>query len=224
MPRTSTRRDAATFQRPDVSAIEPAVRPAAHLHRWRDWTRYAPVSHQICVLGSDAEPLRNSPIRRGNSIRKPDKRYSGVLWIRRLKVRILPPQPNAVQTHGNWAVSRTQLEVRARPQSFPRPAAISFPSSWVESSREGRRGRAPLKTETRRAGRGRPSLSPGTNCYRHGSQSFLGSESGTTVGAKIRLASCLGVWEGAVVPTDMRPLEPLTLDRILPDQPPQMFA
>ncbi len=55
---------------------------------------YAPVSRQICGLGSDAEPLRNSLIRRSNSTRKLDRRYRVLLWIRRLKVRILPPQPN----------------------------------------------------------------------------------------------------------------------------------
>src|SRR6266849_9887561 len=59
--------------------------------------RYAPVSRQICVPGSDAEPLRNSLIRRGNSIRNRDKRYGVLLWIRRLKVRILPPQPPPVE-------------------------------------------------------------------------------------------------------------------------------
>src|SRR5712692_8693984 len=37
-------------------------------------TRYPPVSRQICVPGSDAEPLRSSLIRRGNSIRNRDKR------------------------------------------------------------------------------------------------------------------------------------------------------
>jgi hypothetical protein len=52
-----------------------------------------PVSRQICVPGSDAEPLRNSLIRRDNSIQKLDWRYRGMLWIRRSKVRNLPPQP-----------------------------------------------------------------------------------------------------------------------------------
>jgi len=46
--------------------------------------------------GSDAEPLRNSLIRRGNSIRQGDWRYRVLLWIRRLKVRILPPQPTSL--------------------------------------------------------------------------------------------------------------------------------
>jgi hypothetical protein len=63
--------------------------------------RYPLVSPQIGVLGSDAEPLRDSLIRRGNSIRNRDKRYRGLLWIRRLKVRILPPQPS---TRLNWSI------------------------------------------------------------------------------------------------------------------------
>src|SRR6266568_1638930 len=60
-----------------------------------DLARYASVARQICVPGSDAEPLRNSLIRRGNSIRNRDWRYRVLLWIRRLKVRILPPQPQS---------------------------------------------------------------------------------------------------------------------------------
>src|SRR6266581_6354656 len=55
--------------------------------------RYARVLRQICALGSDAGPPRNSFIRRGASIRKRNQRQRGSLWIRRLKVRILPPQP-----------------------------------------------------------------------------------------------------------------------------------
>jgi hypothetical protein len=42
--------------------------------------RYAAVSHQIGVPGSDAVPLRNSLMRRGNSIRNRDKRYRVLLW------------------------------------------------------------------------------------------------------------------------------------------------
>src|SRR5712691_3967502 len=55
--------------------------------------RYAPDSRQIRVPGSDADPLRNSLIRRGSPTPKGNQRQRGSLWIRRLKVRILPPQP-----------------------------------------------------------------------------------------------------------------------------------
>ena len=58
---------------------------------------------QICVPGSDAEPLRNSLIRRGNSIRKGDWRYRVLLWIIRLKVRILPPQPTPAEQAGLYS-------------------------------------------------------------------------------------------------------------------------
>ncbi len=69
------------------------------------WMHYAHVSRQICALGSAAELFRNSLIRRGSSIRKHRRRYRVLLWIRRLKVRILPPQPTR-------CCGRTSLEVR----------------------------------------------------------------------------------------------------------------
>jgi hypothetical protein len=65
----------------------------SQLERGPSQTGCAQVSRQICAVGSDAGPPRNPLIRRSNPIRKPNQRYCGLLWIRRLKVRILPPQP-----------------------------------------------------------------------------------------------------------------------------------
>src|SRR5213593_2526887 len=49
-------------------------------------------------LGSDAVLSRNPLIRRGGPTRKDGRQYCGLLWIRRLKVRILPPQPRILHT------------------------------------------------------------------------------------------------------------------------------
>src|SRR5712691_7404349 len=51
-----------------------------------------PFSRQIRVLGSDAAPPRNPLMRRSSATRKRCPRYRASLWIRRLEVRILPPQ------------------------------------------------------------------------------------------------------------------------------------
>jgi hypothetical protein len=55
--------------------------------------RCAQVLRQICFLDLGAEPPRNPRIRRRRPIRKRCWQYCVLLWIRRLKVRILPPQP-----------------------------------------------------------------------------------------------------------------------------------
>jgi hypothetical protein len=68
-----------------------AVRLAQGLGAFQE--RYALDLLQIRALGSDAGPPRNSLIRRGGLIPKGRCRYHVLLWIRRLKVRILPPQP-----------------------------------------------------------------------------------------------------------------------------------
>ena len=67
--------------------------------------RGAPISRQICVLGSDAALPRNSLVRRGGPVRRSDRQWRGLLWIRRLKVRILPPQPTTAGGTYPWLES-----------------------------------------------------------------------------------------------------------------------